>query len=160
MRDESAEAASAMPEDDGSARRRWMSILATARPDDLEAAWETLADKPGWTMLRPLETGMIMARGRVGGIGQPFNLGEMTVTRCVIRLADGRVGYGCVGGRNRRHAELAAVIDAMMLNEADRERTETGLIDRLLALREVRRREQSEKAAATAVEFFTMVRGD
>ena len=30
-----------------------------------------------------------MVRGRVGGTGAPFNLGEMSVTRCSVRLADG-----------------------------------------------------------------------
>ncbi len=33
-----------------------------------------------------------MVRGRAGGGGSAFNLGEMTVTRCSVRIATGQVG--------------------------------------------------------------------
>src|SRR5690606_12425636 len=62
--------------------------------------------------IRPAEIGMVMVRGRAGGNGAAFNLGEMTVTRCVVQLPDGRHGHGYVAGRSKSHAELAALADA------------------------------------------------
>ncbi|MBV5333620.1 phosphonate C-P lyase system protein PhnG, partial [bacterium] len=35
--------------------------------------------------LRPTETGLMMVQGRAGGTGQRFNLGEVSVTRCVLK---------------------------------------------------------------------------
>ena len=61
-----------------------------------------------------------MARGRPGGDGAPFNLGEMTVTRCTVRLEDGTVGHAYVAGRDMRQAELAAVLDAVLQGPARR----------------------------------------
>jgi len=95
-------------------RQRDLSLLAKARPDDVLAAFDSLPDRPASTFLRPPETGMVMTRGRVGGSGAPFNLGEMTVSRAVVRLEDGEVGVGYVAGRNKRHAEIAAIVDAML----------------------------------------------
>ena len=100
-----------------------------------------------------------MVRGRAGGTGNPFNLGEMTVTRCAIRLDSGVTGHCYAAGRDRRKVELAAVFDALLqadpaapfLNE---------LIDSLAARQAADRDRTSRKAAATKVEFFTMVRGE
>ncbi len=41
---------------------------------------------PTITCCAPPRPGMTLVRGRMGGTGSPFNLGEMTVTRCVVRL--------------------------------------------------------------------------
>ncbi len=71
---------------DRSARQRWMSVLAKASPADLEARWRSLGEALSWACLRRPETGMVMVRGRAGGTGQRFNLGEMTVTRCAVAL--------------------------------------------------------------------------
>ena len=60
--------------------------------------------------LRRPETGLVMLRGRAGGTGQAFNLGEASVTRCSVRLSDGQVGTGYVLGRDQRKAELVAVL--------------------------------------------------
>ncbi len=91
-----------------------MGVLARAARDELEAAWETLEPRPAYDRLRPPETGMVMTRGRAGGTGRRFNLGEMTVTRCALRLDSGEMGIAYVAGRDRRHAELAALFDALM----------------------------------------------
>ena len=102
---------------------------------------------------------MIMARARAGGTGQRFNLGEVTVTRCAVRLEYGANGHGYVMGRNRRHAELVAVVDAMMQIPSRREALESALIAPL-ALRQTQRHQQmARKVGATKVDFFTMVRG-
>jgi alpha-D-ribose 1-methylphosphonate 5-triphosphate synthase subunit PhnG len=142
------------------ARQRWMSILAKADFADLDALWNNLPSKPAWTVIRPPETGMVMARGRAGGTGQRFNIGEVTVTRCAVQLDYGAVGFGYVMGRTRRHAELAAAVDAIMQTPSRRDALERALIAPLGLRHEAAKRERGQKAASTKVDFFTLVRGD
>lgn len=142
------------------ARARWMSALAQAEPAAVEAAWEALDSRPGYRLLRPPETGLVMVRGRAGGTGAAFNLGEMTVTRCSVELDGGRVGHAYVAGRDRRHAETAAVFDALLQDPARRADLETRVVEPLVEAREARQHEARARAATTRVEFFTMVRGE
>lgn len=139
-------------------RRRWMSVLAKARPDELREAWDALAGVPSFRALRAAESGLVLVRGRMGGSGGPFNLGEMTVTRAAVRLETGETGLAYVGGRDRRHAELAAAVDAMMQSSDLRPRVEHAVVDRLARAQDERRDASARKAAATRVDFFTMVR--
>src|ERR1700731_2804267 len=76
-------------------RPGWLAVLAKAKVGELQAAWDALGDKPRYRVLRPAETGLVMLRGRIGGTGQPFNLGEMTMTRAAVQLvaADGEVSH-------------------------------------------------------------------
>lgn len=141
-------------------RRRWMGILARARVDELEDAFSGLAEPPAYAPLRAPETGLVMVRARAGGGGTRFNMGEMTVTRSSIRLDSGSVGHGYVAGRSHRHAELAAVFDAL-LQDADRNpELERQVLTPLAERQTEARAQRSRKAAATKVDFFTMVRGD
>jgi alpha-D-ribose 1-methylphosphonate 5-triphosphate synthase subunit PhnG len=142
------------------ARRRWMSILAQASANDVERAWEALEDRPVYRVLRGPETGTVMVRGRAGGTGAAFNLGEMTVTRCSVALEGGRVGHAYVGGRSAPHAEHAAVLDALLQDSARRHELEAAVIAPLAEGREAARRRTAARVAPTRVEFFTMVRGD
>lgn len=142
------------------ARARWMSALAQADPAAVAAAWEALDRRPGYRLLRPPETGLVMVKGRAGGTGAPFNLGEMTVTRCSVELEGGRVGHAYVAGRNGRHAETAAVLDALLQDEARRTDLVARVVEPLVRAREARRRESGARAATTRVEFFTLVRGE
>jgi alpha-D-ribose 1-methylphosphonate 5-triphosphate synthase subunit PhnG len=141
-------------------RRRWMSVLATAAPDSLEAFRERLDPRPAYDFLRGPETGLVMVRGRAGGTGMRFNLGEIPVTRCSVRLDDGTVGHAYVGGRDARHAELAALFDALLQNDGRRADIEARLIEPLAAFRQARRQAAAARSAPTRVEFFTMVRGE
>lgn len=138
-------------------RRRWLSVLAKAQAADVVRAWSELESRPAYTVLRPAEVGMVMVRGRQGGTGDAFNLGEMTVTRAAVRLASGPTGIGYVAGRNRRHAEIAAALDAMMQSEALRPAAARAIAPLAAALDD-RRETAARKAAATRVDFFTMVR--
>jgi len=142
------------------ARARWMSALAQAEPAAVEAAWARLAPEPVYRLLRAAETGLVMVRGRAGGTGAPFNLGEMTVTRCSVTLDDGRVGHAYVPGRDGRHAERAAVLDALLQDEGGRDVLERLIIEPLVAARRARQQETRARVAGTRVEFFTMVRGE
>ena len=146
-------------------RRAWMGVLARAAPDELEALWRDLGGgAPAFRYLRRPETGLVMVRGRAGGDGRRFNLGEMTVTRCSVRIegedGDGAVGHGYVVGRDRRHAELAAVLDGLLQDPARRPELLRRVVGPLAERQAARRREVEARAAATRVEFFTMVRGD
>jgi alpha-D-ribose 1-methylphosphonate 5-triphosphate synthase subunit PhnG len=101
-----------------------------------------------------------MVRGRAGGTGARFNLGELPVTRCTVELADGSVGHAYVGGRSAVHAERAAVLDAMLQDVQRQEAIERTVIGPLLERSLARRRSLEARSAATRVEFFTMVRGE
>jgi len=139
-------------------RRRWLSILAKAPSQEVIEAWEGLAQRPSYSALRAPEIGMVLVRGRMGGTGDAFNLGEMTVTRAAVRLESGETGIGYVAGRNRRHAEIAAAVDAMMQSVALRSTVEGAVVARLASTQQQRRDINARKAAATKVDFFTMVR--
>lgn len=140
-----------------SARKGWLSVLAKAPAAAALAQFATV-EAPERRMLRAPETGMVMVRGRAGGSGDPFNLGEMTVTRCAVRLASGETGVGYVAGRDHAHAEAAATLDAMMQSPALRP-VAAPVIAALAADAAARKAEAARKAAATKVEFFTMVTG-
>ncbi|MFW8633666.1 phosphonate C-P lyase system protein PhnG [Cribrihabitans pelagius] len=141
------------------ARKAWMSLLATASETRLQALWQAYGAAPAWDWLRRPETGSIMLRGRMGGSGAPFNLGEMTVTRCALRLQDGTAGHGYVQGRSHAKAEIAAKIDALMQTGAAPALREA-VLDPLAAAQQERKAARAAKAAATKVEFFTMARGE
>ncbi len=149
------------PEGGIAARQRWMSVLAKALPDEVEAAWLGLAHRPRYEFLRRPEVGLLMVQGRMGGDGQAFNFGEVTVTRCTVRIEPGehRVGHAVVLGRSTRHAELAAALDAMMQDDGQAAAIEQGVIKPLALAHGRRRDEAARKAAATRVEFFTLARG-
>jgi len=148
------------PADAVAARRRWMSLLALAPGEALQARWDALDPPPRHRRLRGPEVGLVMVRGRAGGTGARFNLGEMTVTRCTAQLEDGTLGHAWVGGRDPRHAELAAVFDALF-QDPDRAATlGEPMLDELERQRQDRRRAAAARAATSRVEFFTMVRGE
>lgn len=138
-------------------RQRWMQVLARAG-DALTEYESRLADRP-YQCIRKPETGMAMVRGRTGGTGQAFNLGEMTVTRCVVQLQDGRAGYSYIAGRNKRHAELAALADALLLGEEKAELMQS-MIEPLARAQLQARQEREAEVAASKVDFFTLLRGE
>lgn len=137
-----------------------MSILAKAGSDELEAAWGELGAPAGYRIVRGPEVGLVMVRGRAGGTGTRFNLGEMTVTRCTVELDDGTVGHAYVAGRRRRHAELTAALDAVLQVPSRRAAVEARVVEVLAAAQALRRRAAEARSAATRVEFLTLVRGE
>lgn len=145
--------------DEHIARRRWMGILAAAAPAEVALCLEAVADVPPHVVLRRPEIGLVMVRGRIGGDGAPFNMGEMTVTRCSIRLPSGITGHAWIAGRAPRQAEQAAILDAM-LQEAGTDSPLPTMVERLAVIQDQRRAAASRKVAATKVDFFTLVRGE
>ena len=143
------------------ARQRRLRILARAGRETLEAALAALPAQPEWRRLKQPETGLTMLRARAGGVGQRFNLGEMTVSRCVVALGDaGTMGVGYVQGRDRRRAELVAVFDALSQDMAGAEQIERLLIAPVEQKLADERRARDAKVVATRVDFFTLVRGE
>lgn len=144
---------------DQKTRQAWMGLLAKAQTDDLGHRFSALTNLPDFKWLQPPEIGAVMVRGRMGGIGAPFNLGEMSVTRCALMIASGEVGHAYVQGRSKVHAEQAAMIDALMQTErADEVRA--AILVPIAASRAASHQTRAEKAAATKVDFFTLVRGE
>jgi alpha-D-ribose 1-methylphosphonate 5-triphosphate synthase subunit PhnG len=139
------------------ARQRWMSVLA--RAGSQLANYENALKDNSYSLIRAPETGMAMVRGRMGGTGSAFNLGEMTVTRCVVRLNDGRTGYSYITGRDKQHAELAALADAH-LQGSDQQQWMARLIEPLCAIQQAQQAAKASETATTQVEFFTLVRGE
>lgn len=141
-------------------RRARLSILAKAPAERLRALWAAHApEPPTHEVLRAPEIGTVMVRGRAGAVGAPFNLGEMTVTRCSVRLPSGAVGHGHVQGRDREAALAAALIDALA-EDGQAEALEAAILAPLRDEAEARKTARAARAAATKVEFFTMVRGE
>ena len=115
---------------------------------------------PAHENLREAENGLVMVRGRIGGDGAPFNLGEATVSRAAVRLASGEVGFGYTLGRDREKARMIALCDALVQSDAFAAEVETKVIAPLrVALLALRNRKAAE-VAATRVDFYTMVRGE
>jgi alpha-D-ribose 1-methylphosphonate 5-triphosphate synthase subunit PhnG len=134
-----------------------MATLAAATAGDALALLARLGD-PDAADLRPVESGLVMLRGRMGGDGAPFNLGEATETRAAVRLADGRTGFAWQLGRDRGKARAAAVIDALWQGD-ERDAVEAALAPLRARLAEAARRRAAE-VAATRVDFLTVVRGE
>jgi alpha-D-ribose 1-methylphosphonate 5-triphosphate synthase subunit PhnG len=139
-------------------RQRWIGVLAKAEGAELRRHESALRDAE-YQLIRAPEIGMTLVRGRMGGSGAPFNLGEMSVTRCVVRLIDGRTGYSYLAGRDKARAELAALADAH-LQGPQKQHWLSELIEPLALAQAARRARQDAETAATKVEFFTLVRGE
>lgn len=131
-----------------------MAVLARATADEMTDAVK--GRLPAFTRLRGPEVGLVMLRGRAGGTGAPFNLGEATVARCTVRTADGRVGHAYCLGRDLRQAELAAALDAALQDPALAQELDAAVIQPLAAAQAARRETLSRRAAATQVQFFTL----
>jgi alpha-D-ribose 1-methylphosphonate 5-triphosphate synthase subunit PhnG len=145
---------------DSASRQGLMRVCAEATEADLEKAIATLGGEPAFEELRAPQTGLVMLRGRIGGGGPPFNLGEATVTRAVVKLQSGAVGYSYLLGRSQRRARLAALIDALSQDPANRERLQTALVAPVRARCAEERATVRAETAATRVDFFTLVRGE
>jgi alpha-D-ribose 1-methylphosphonate 5-triphosphate synthase subunit PhnG len=141
------------------ARRAAMAILAEAEAEEMSAGLDRLP-VPAFTELRAPESGLVMLRGRMGGDGGPFNLGEATVTRAAIRLETGETGFSYLLGHRPEAARLAALTDALWQRPDLRAEVERHLLAPIRARREAEDRQRAARTAATRVEFFTLVRGE
>ncbi len=136
-----------------------MSVLAKAPLPLLEQCIAMIKDVPEYSFLRSPEIGLTMVRGRAEGTGQPFNLGEMTLTRCVVQLDD-ITGFGYVAGRSKRHAELAALCDGLLQHPDWHDRVQSQVIAPLQTAAQTKRATDAAEVESTRVNFFTMLRGE
>jgi alpha-D-ribose 1-methylphosphonate 5-triphosphate synthase subunit PhnG len=143
-------------------RQAWVGTLAKTSRAKLQGAWEALGDPPAYRLLRG-ETGLVMLRGRIGGTGSPFNLGEMTMSRAVVQLQgqdDALIGFGYVAGRDVRQAELVALFDAMLQDPKRQDALLRTVVWPLAREHETAKAARAARVAASKVEFFTLVRGE
>ena len=142
------------------ARKAAMAAFAEASG----AALRQLAEAAGLALdaeiLRGPETGLVTARGRIGGGGAPFNTGEATVTRATVRLPSGQIGHAYALGRDKEKVRLAAILDAAWCAEGTRAAVEEKIVAPLQRLRAEADAKRRAETAATKVDFFTMVRGE
>jgi alpha-D-ribose 1-methylphosphonate 5-triphosphate synthase subunit PhnG len=136
-----------------------LALLAAATPEELSGALQHWRESDGAVDLRPAECGLVMLRGRIGGDGAAFNVGEATVTRAVVKLPSGEIGHGHRLGRDRAATRCAAIVHALWLDPARRADVERRLLDPLRARVHRERNAASALAASSRVEFFTMARG-
>ena len=142
------------------ARKRAAGLLARATVEELLNCWSALDTKPQVEKVRGPEPGLVMVRGKIGGGGSPFNLGEATVTRATVKLGSGTIGHAHALGTSRKQAWYAAIADALWQEETTRPLVEREVLSVVASRLEKRKTNAIQQTAATRVDFFTMVRGD
>lgn len=140
-------------------RQRWLAVLARAPREALaQHAPPVLADHRFEWLRRP-EIGLTMVRARIGNGGDRFNLGEVTVTRCALRLdlAGARaVGIGYVLGRDPQRAEWTAGLDALLQLPAQQALLLQQVIAPLAEAAAAAHQRQQARTASSRVRFYTL----
>jgi alpha-D-ribose 1-methylphosphonate 5-triphosphate synthase subunit PhnG len=140
-------------------RKLAMAVLAHSASGDIARRLKAI-ELPPYENLREPENGLVMVRGRIGGDGAPFNLGEATLSRAAVRLATGEVGFGYVLGSDGEKARMIALCDALVQSRDRAGQVEAQVIAPLRAAMIAGRDRKAAEAAATRVDFYTMVRGE
>jgi alpha-D-ribose 1-methylphosphonate 5-triphosphate synthase subunit PhnG len=140
-------------------RKAAMAVLAHSRAADIASYLDAIALPPHENLREP-ENGLVMVRGRVGGDGAPFNLGEATVSRAAVRLATGEVGFGYTLGRDRQKAQMIALCDALVQSDEFAGAVEARVLAPLRAALISEQNRKAAETAATRVDFYTLVRGE
>ena len=147
-------------EDKSKARRKAaLAVLAQADAAEIAACLDAVA-LPAHEDARAAESGLVMVRGRIGGDGAPFSLGEVTISRAAVRLATGEVGFGYTLGRNQEKARMIALCDALVQSRDHADSVDASVIAPLRAAIGARHAQRAAETAATRVDFYTMVRGE
>ncbi len=140
-------------------RQAAMAVLAHSDAAAIAGCLGSLA-VPAYEDLREPENGLVMVRGRIGGDGAPFNIGEAAVSRAAVRLSTGEVGFGYTLGRDRQKARLIALCDALVQSNEFAAVVETTVLAPLRAVINSERDRKARETAATRVDFYTLVRGE
>ncbi len=149
----------ARPSLDQERRRAVMAICAEADAAELRQALGAVGYAGAAEDLRRSGTGLMVARGRIGGDGRPFNLGEATVTRAAVRIESGEAGFAWHLGRDAARTRTAALLDALWQSPRHRAAVEAALAP-VAARLQTEGELQARRTAATKVDFFTLVRGE
>src|SRR5258708_31812579 len=94
-------------------RQAAMAVLAHSDAAAIAGCLGAIA-VPAYEDLREGENGLVMVRGRIGGDGAPFNLGDATVSRAAVRLSTGEAGFGYPPGPDTQNARMIAPCDALV----------------------------------------------
>ena len=140
-------------------RKAAMAVLAHCDAADIAGHLDRIA-VPAYENLREPENGLVMVRGRIGGDGAPFSLGEATVSRAAVRLSSGEVGFGYTLGRNMQKAQMIALCDALVQSDQFSDAVEESVLAPLRAMMISARNVRAAETAATRVDFYTLVRGE
>ena len=140
-------------------RKAAMTVLAHSDAAEIARCLAAIS-APAYENLREPENGLVMVRGRIGGDGAPFNLGEATVSRAAVRLSTGEVGFGYVLGRNRQKAQMIALCDALVQSDEFADAVEENVLAPLRAAMISVRNRKAAETASTRVDFYTLVRGE
>jgi alpha-D-ribose 1-methylphosphonate 5-triphosphate synthase subunit PhnG len=153
----------ALPDRDDSepaaTRRRWLAVLAHA-PRALLQQHAGAISGAHFERLRAPETALAMVRARIGNGGDRFNLGDATITRCVVRhrgvAGAASAGVGYVLGRDEQRAEWIARLDALLQQPEHRDALLRDVIAPLEAATRTERARQAAQTATSRVDFFTL----
>jgi alpha-D-ribose 1-methylphosphonate 5-triphosphate synthase subunit PhnG len=147
--------------DDSKQAQRQAAMVVLARSDAAEIASRLVTIAvPAYENLREGENGLVMVRGRIGGDGAPFNLGEATVSRAAVRLSTGEVGFGYTLGRDTQKARMIALCDALVQSNEFVDAVEANVLAPLRAVMITQQDRKAKETAATRVDFYTLVRGE
>ncbi len=142
-------------------RRRSMGALAVMPAAMLAERYAAIAIlAPAASPVRGPDVGLVMLRGRAGGGGAAFNLGEASVARATVKLRSGEVGHAMILGRDTDKARMAAHLDALWQRPDWRDRIEEDFVAPSLAADTAASALRTEETEATRVDFFTLVRGE
>lgn len=141
-------------------RETWIGLLGCADPADLESALKELNMGSDYALITGPETGMLMVQAKADGSNSRFNLGELTVSKCILEIKGKYIGTGWVMGSNHRHAELAALFDGLLQDPAHHDRLMETLMPRLEEKQRIKTKALIKEASDTKVEFFTLKRGE
>jgi len=140
-------------------RKAAMAVLAHSDAAEIGGYLDIIA-LPGYENLREPENGLVMVRGRIGGDGAPFNLGEATVSRAAVRITTGEMGFSYTLGRDREKARMIALCDALVQSNEFADVVEAKVLAPLRAAMIATQTRKAAESAATRVDFYTLVRGE
>src|SRR6202166_3102924 len=140
-------------------RQAAMTVLAHSGAAQIARHLDAIV-LPPYENLREPENGLVMVRGRIGGDGAPFNLGEATVSRAAVRLATGEGGFCYTLGRDRQKARMIALCDALVQSNEFADAVEADVLAPLRAALISTQDRRAAETAATRVDFYTLVRGE
>ena len=153
--------ASVSNSNDTFSRKHALDVFAAAPVALLTEHHSRLAPQmPKASPVRGPEIGTVMVRGKVGGGGAVYNLGEASVTRATVKLETGEVGHAIILGRDQDKARIVAHLDALRQIADWQHRIDAEITHPLLIAANAEKQQRAEETEATKVDFFTVTRGE